>query len=385
MRRPIRESNRFESAIRLRYQVMTSTAKTPESAGAAPARAPRRTTLAAVAARAGVSPSTASLAFSGAGPVADETRDRVLAAARELDYGGPDPRARSLRTGRSGIVAVVIEDRIRDAFRDPMMVALLDGIADELGSASLSLLLLTDSDDRPVGGLRDAPMDAALLLGCSTDLDPAITALGQRSIPIIGVEAAHRAGMHRVDLDNRAASRAGAEHLQALGHHRVGVITLPLDRAHTRASVTPERIDASEAHTALERLRGVLEVYPDAVAESAAGSLVDEGERAARALLQRNPGLTAIVAQSDLLALGAIRAAEQLGLAVPDDLSVLGFDGAPIEGGSIHRLTTLVQPIVEKGRAAARMVLAALAGEPVVDATFTSTLRIGTTTAAPRR
>ena len=87
-----------------------------------------RATLAQVAARAGVSPSTASLAFSGAGPVADETRERVLAAARELDYGGPDPRARSLRTGRSGIIAVVMEDRIRVAFRDPMVVTLLDGI-----------------------------------------------------------------------------------------------------------------------------------------------------------------------------------------------------------------------------------------------------------------
>lgn len=343
-----------------------------------------RPTLAAVAARAGVSASTASLAFSGAGPVADETRERVLAAARELNYGGPDPRARSLRTGRSGIVAVVIEDRIRDAFRDPMMVALLDGIADELGTAGCSLLLLTDSDDHTVGGLRDAPMDAALLLGCSTDLDPAIAVLTQRQVPLIGVEAPERAGMHRVDLDNRAATRAGAEHLRALGHRRVGIVTLPMDRAHTRGPLTPEWEASSEAHTGLERLRGARDVYPDAPAEVAAASLIDEGHRAALALLRRHPELTAIVAQSDLLALGAIQAADELGLVVPDDLSVLGFDGARIDGLSIHRLTTLVQPIVEKGRAAARMALAALAGEPVADAAFTSELRPGTTTAPPR-
>lgn len=343
-----------------------------------------RPTLAAVAARAGVSASTASLAFSGSGPVADNTRDRVLAAARELNYGGPDPRARSLRIGRSGIIAVVIEDRIRDAFRDPMVVAMLDGIADELGQAGYSLLLLTDSDDRPVGGLRDASMDAALLLGCSTDLDPAIAVLSQRQVPLIGVEVQARPGMHHVDLDNREAMRVGAEHLRALGHRRIGVVTLPMDRAHTRGPLTPEGEAASEAYTGLERLRGVRDVFADAPAEVAAASLIDEGYRATRALLQRNPDLTAIVAQSDLLALGAIQAAEELGLAVPADLSVLGFDGARIDGLSIHRLTTLVQPIEDKGRAAARMALAALAGNPVTNASFTSELRIGTTTAAPR-
>src|SRR5690606_15621767 len=82
-----------------------------------------RVTLAHVAARAGVSRSTASLAFSGAGPVAEATRQRVLAAAAALGYAGPDPLARSLRQGRSGVVGVAIGDRLLDAFRDPVAVA----------------------------------------------------------------------------------------------------------------------------------------------------------------------------------------------------------------------------------------------------------------------
>ncbi|MFP5290877.1 MAG: LacI family DNA-binding transcriptional regulator, partial [Actinomycetes bacterium] len=213
-----------------------------------------RATLAQVAARAGVSASTASLAFSGAGPVADETRERVLAAARELDYGGPDPRARSLRTGRSGIIAVVMEDRIRVAFRDPMVVTLLDGIADEIGNAGYSLLLLTDSLERAEGGLRDAPMDAALLLGCSTDLDPAVRVLSQRQVPLIGVEAEPRQGLPMVDIDNRAGMRRLAEHLAELGHERVAVITLPMDRDHTRGPLTQVWQDSSVAYTGLERL-----------------------------------------------------------------------------------------------------------------------------------
>ncbi len=285
---------------------------------------------------------------------------------------------------RSGIIAVVMEDRIRVAFRDPMVVTLLDGIADEIGNAGYSLLLLTDSLERAEGGLRDAPMDAALLLGCSTDLDPAVRVLSQRQVPLIGVEAEPRQGLPMVDIDNRAGMHRLAEHLAELGHERVAVITLPMDRDHTRGPLTQVWQDSSVAYTGLERLSGVRDVFPDAPAEVAAGSLIEEGLIAARALLDAEPGLTAIVGQSDLLALGAIQAVEERGLRVPEDISGAGFDGARIDGLSRHRLTTVVQPSVEKGRAAARLALAALAGEPVENVAFTTELRIGDTTAPPR-
>src|SRR5690606_15191475 len=106
-----------------------------------------RPTLAQVAELAGVSRSTASIAFSGSGPVSDATREKVHAAARSLGYGGPDPMARSLRRGRSGIVGVVIEESLSDAFRDPVNAAMLDGLADETGEMGSGLLLLTDVVD----------------------------------------------------------------------------------------------------------------------------------------------------------------------------------------------------------------------------------------------
>lgn len=276
------------------------------TAAAAPSGAAARPTLAQVAKRAGVSASTASLAFSGAGPVSDDTRERVLAAARELDYGGPDPRARSLRTGRSGIIAVVMEERIRDAFTDPMAIAMVDGLADEIGAAGYSLLLLTDSPDRDAGGLRDAPMDAAILFGCSTDLDPAVTVLGQRHVPLVGVETSARDGMRLVNSNDREAVAESARLLVELGHRRVGVITLPMNRERSRGPLTPERLAASQAYTGTERLAGVRAVFADAPAVTASGSLIDEGMLAAASLLDTHPDITAIVAQSDLLAIGAL-------------------------------------------------------------------------------
>jgi len=355
-------------SFRVRYQPMDD-------------RASARPTLAAVAARAGVSVSTASLVFSGRGPVSDATRDRVQTAAAELDYAGPDPTARSLRRGSTGVIGVVTEDSLVDAFRDPMNLALLDGIGEGLGDERLGLLVIPRVSD-PGIDLAAAPMDAAILLGCSTDVAPSVAALRQRRVPVVAIEAVPMDDVVAIDLDNRDASRRGAEHLVQLGHRRVAVVTLPLDAARTRGEVTSARIAASSAHTTLERLAGVREVLPDAVAYSASGSTVDEGARIGRDLLEVSPSArpSAIVAQSDLLAVGVLRVADELGIRVPAQLSVIGFDGVRLEGAIDGVLTTLVQPAIEKGRLAAEAVLAALAGREGTPVLLHSELRIGSTT-----
>lgn len=337
-----------------------------------------RPNLAAVAALAGVSASTASLAFSGAGPVSEATRARVLAAAEELGYAGPDPRASSLRRGRSGIVGVVMEDRLRDAFRDPVNVAMLDGIADALGTEGLALLLLTETGDG-AADISLAPMDGVILIGCSTELDRPVTAFRQRGIPIVAIEAEPMDGVLSIDLDNRDATATVARHLKQLGHSAVALVTLPLEGSRQHGDLQPEREAASRAHTTLERIRGARDVFPGATGVVAGGSSVEEGLVAGREVLARHPRPTAVIAQSDLLALGVIRAAEEAGLRVPDELSVVGFDGVRIEGASPYELTTLVQPAVDKGRAAGLAVIGLLAGDEVGPSAFTSELRVGNT------
>jgi DNA-binding LacI/PurR family transcriptional regulator len=344
-----------------------------------------RPTLAAVAARAGVSVSTASLVFSGAGPVAQGTRDRVLAAAAELEYGGPDPTARSLRRGRSGVIAVITEDQLVEAFRDPMNLAFLDGVAEAFGDERAGLLVIPLAGE-PETDLSAPPMDAAILLGCSLDLSASVDVLRRRRIPIVAVEADAMEGVLVVDIDNRAATRRGAEHLRDLGHRDVAMVTLALDAARLTGPLTPERERAATGYTTRERIAGLRQVFPDAPGVSTPGSTIADGYAAGMSLLDRSPQTrpTAVVAQSDLLALGVLRAAEALGLEVPRDVSILGFDGVRLED-TTHEFTTLVQPAVEKGAAAAAAVFAALAGarpEPVL---LHCTLRVGTTTGAPGR
>ncbi len=191
--------------------------------------------------------------------------------------------------------------------------------------------------------------------------------------------------MLAVDLDNEQGSRILAEHLRELGHTDVVLVTLPIDAVHSRGWLTAEREAASEGYTTTQRIAGVRAVFPAATGYVSAASTVDEGYRAALEVLAASPRPTAIVAQSDLLAVGVIRGAQELGLRVPQDLSVVGFDGVRLDGIAPIDLTTMVQPAFDKGHAAGFGVLALLSGEPAEPVLMTSEFHRGATTAPPAR
>lgn len=169
------------------------------------------------------------------------------------------------------------------------------------------------------------------------------------------------------------------------------MVTLPLEQDRARGRLTPAREATGVLSTTLERLAGARQVFPDLTGMVAAASLVEEGWLAARAMLladgqrllpaDRRP--TAIIAQSDLLAVGVIRAAEELGLRVPEELSVVGFDGVRTDTLIPHDLTTMVQPAAEQGRAAGQAAIELCEGGSPVGAAFTSVFHRGATTAAP--
>lgn len=340
-----------------------------------------------MAQRAGVSQSTASLAFSGSGRVAVTTRARVLAAATELGYDGPDPRASSLRRGRSGVVGAVVGERLLHAFRDPVAVATLDGLSEVLGPAGSSLLLLPGSAEGSlVLQVATVPLDAVVFVTCGGDDDPALDRLRRRGVPVIGVEGPQADDVPLVDLDNEGASAELARHLVALGHERIAVVTLPLRLGGRAGPVDAARRAATSFADCRDRLRGVERVLGRPVrAVEAPGNIVEEGRATARLLLAGPPAdrPTAVVAQSDLLAVGVVQAAQEAGLRVPEDLSVVGFDGIDTPWLDPMRLTTVEQPMVDKGRVAGRMVLEVLAGRRPDDVLLPVRFRRGTTTGPP--
>ncbi|MBI9113992.1 LacI family DNA-binding transcriptional regulator [Sanguibacter suaedae] len=351
-----------------------------------------RPTLAHVAEAAGVSLSTASLAFSASGPIAEKTRSKVLAAAQDLGYRGPNPLGRQLRSGRSGIVGVVIGDQLRRSFRDPVSVQVLDGLASTLGSLGLGVLLIpgapSEEGKRVVDPLvESAAMDVAILIWGVHAEDPTLTALRRRGVPVVIGEGRHVPDVPLVGIDDRAGTAELARHITGLGHERVAVVTLPFGTHRRSGDVTgavPDEVDWTPTR---HRLQGLADAGLDPVTVwEAEASLVEHGKEAALALLSpaRHPGPatrpTAIIAQSDLLAAGAILGARELGLRVPEDVSVAGFDGLDLPWLGTDRLTTVRQPLAEKGAALGRAVAGLLAGDPPEAVHLPVTLEVGTTT-----
>ena len=340
-----------------------------------------------------MSTSTASLVFSGKGPVAATTAERVRTAASDLAYAGPDPLASSLRQGRVGTVAVVVEGPLRYAFHDPFALAVLDGLAEELDAAGRSMLLVAqpvEDPERAVAQLATQAVDAAVFPLCGERDNPVVDHLLARGVPLVGAGAPAHPRVTQVLTDEAEAMRLTTRHVLALGHTRVAHLSMPLTARHAVGPGSPRRVteqDVAEATypDAAGRLAGFRSLAgDDAPVVQAHDLTVEAGEAAARLLLDvpasRRP--TAIVAQADLLAAGAVRAAEALGLRVPADLTVTGFDGVDLPWLD-HVLTTVEQPGREKGRAMGRLVRLALEGRQTSDQPFPVRLRVGTTSSSP--
>lgn len=354
-----------------------------------------RPTLRAVAQAAGVSTSTASLAFSGKGPVAPETVDRVRAAAEQLGYAGPDPLASSLRHGRSGVVGVVVEGRLLHAFRDPFAVSVLDGLSQVLDEIPAGMLLIAQpagSPERAITQLSATALDAVVFSLCGPDTNPAVDHLAARGIPMLADGSPQDSRVAHLALDNRGATVLLGRHLTDLGHERVAHLMMPLRHDSPTGLATREDLAAAEFADTRDRALGFLDVFgTDASGADARPLLaqtaipdVEQGSIAARLLLDVRAAQrpTAIVAQSDLLAMGVVRAAEELGLSVPGDLSVTGFDGVELPWFA-GTLTTIDQHGHTKGRLLGEMLRQLLDGERPDDAVQPTDLRLGTTTGPP--
>lgn len=332
-----------------------------------------------------MSVSTASLAFSGSGPIADATRSRVLEAARTLGYAGPNPLGRQLRRGRSGIVGVIMGDALRRAFRDPVAVQVLDGLTATLGPLGLGVLLVPGPDhpSQPAVDplLESAAMDVAVQMWGGTTDDPVLEMLRRRGTPTVLVEGTPQPDVAAVGIDDHGGMVALTRHLLDLGHTRIATVTLPFDRERSEGPADPTRLATISWEITRRRLAGLTDagVTPTTVYETPA-SLVENGAAAGRALLSGADRPTAVVCQSDLLASGVVLAARELGLRVPQDVSVAGFDGLDLPWLAPDVLTSVSQPLAAKGAAIGEAVADLLAGRTPAPRVLPVELRVGTTT-----
>lgn len=312
-----------------------------------------KVTLQTIADRVGVSRMTVSNAFSRPDQLSASLRERILAAAQELGYVGPDPSARALARGSTGAVGVLLTDSLRYAFADEVAMAFLGAIASELGPTGLALTLLTASETDGRVPARDVAMDGALVYSCDPTT-PAVEWLRKRGLPLVYVDQVQAAGVPSVNVDDRGGARAAAQHLVDLGHRRIGIVSAAVGGSF---GLDPDPLASPLAHPVRQRLLGWLDALGPAGIEAPVVTVPGSGHEdylaGARLLLALPEPPTAILCFSDVVALAVLHAAEDAGLRVPEDLSVVGFDDSPLASRVRPALTTVRQDFAAKGRAAA--------------------------------
>ncbi|HET6547335.1 MAG TPA: LacI family DNA-binding transcriptional regulator [Solirubrobacter sp.] len=319
-----------------------------------------RITIRELARRSGVSVGTVSRALNGYTDVRPETRERIMRLASELDYT-PAAAARSLVTQRSHVIGVFLDTgEGHPDLQHPFFHEVLGGLKQRVGAQGFDLLLF--ASEHPGNGYgphsylkraRHHNVDACALMGLDPD-DSEVRRLVRGEIPCVAVDMALEGPDTEVVMsDNEAGAAAAVRHLHGLGHRRIATVTGMID---SRPGVDRLR----GYRTAIQALglayRDDYVAYGDFYAES--------GREATARLLALPEPPTAIFAASDLMAIGAVRAAAEAGLRVPDHLSVVGFDDIQLAPHVNPPLTTLRQDKLGLGAAAGDALVARIAHDP---------------------
>ncbi len=313
-----------------------------------------RATLRDVAQRAGVSVASVSRVLSGGYPVSDELRTRVMNVVRELDYV-TNVHARSLARGGTPTVAILINNITGAAFAH-----VAKGVENAASVRGWLSLVCTTGDDPEqelalVDLMRQQGVAAVALLGGAYDFEDyhvrmarfarALDAVGSRLVLVGRPPLAEDVPATAVDYDNEGGAYAMASHLLSAGHRRILLLPGPADFTTARGRLEGAR-RAFEAHgVPFDPGMVVHGPYED-----------DYGYDAVHDGLRRKLDFTAVFAGTDVVAAGAMAAARDAGLAVPDDLSIVGYDDIPLASQLFPQLTTVHVPYEEMGRAAVRAV-----------------------------
>jgi len=296
---------------------------------------------------------TVSRVLNGSPSVSEDTRRRVLEAIATLDYQ-PSAVARALSTGRTHAVAVVAP-----FFTQPSVVERLRGMSRTLSESRHQLILIdVERPEQRRDVFRSASIRGrydALLTVSLAPTESEARRLESAGLPVVLIDRAH-ATLPAITVDDVAGGRLAAEHLLALGHRDMGFIgdearnAFGFDSSARRHEGFAGALD--EAGVQLSPDRVLLRRHGREPARAAAAELLAAPERP-----------SAIFATSDMQAIGVLEAAQEAGLRVPEDVSVIGFDD--VEAATYVRLTTVAQPLRESGALGARMVLRRLEGEQV--------------------
>lgn len=315
-------------------------------------------TLADVARMAGVSKGTASNVFNRPDIVREEVRERVMAAAKSSGYRGPDPKGRLLSAGKVNAIGVATVEPLSTFFTDPFARVMMTGITEVADANGIGISLVSAANQEELAwNMRNALVDGFILF-CLEGAERLIALSHERQLPAVALSLDHaEEGLSAVGIDDVAGAQMIAAHLTGLGHRRFAVLSMELAEGSS-GRVTPERLATGGYATSVDRINGYFNALRAAGIDTGdvpvfeTQSDAETVHAALEEIFAAPSPPTAILAQSDRIALIALDWLKASGLAVPGDVSLAGFDGVPESALSDPPLTTIQQPIAEIGRRA---------------------------------
>lgn len=322
----------------------------------------KKMTVKSVAKELGVSTATVSNAFNRPDQLSAELRERILSESAALGYHGPNPAARSLRTGATGVVGIMLAEHLAYNFTDPCAIEFLQGVAEVLDEAQVNMLLMPGRQEFYKEKSLEAIPERYILYGPPRDLEILNRIETQRK-PVVTVDFSlpnHLA----LNVDNYGGAYAAAKHLLNQTSGPIAVIGIRLCDSGTLTTLEDEKLHDKALSVSRQRLDAYLDAANDMKREIPLNQIwsVDEsnwvqGVEAAKNILNADPRPTGLLCMSDQFALSALSVARSMGIRVPEDLKIIGFDDTPESKRHHPEITTVHQPSLEKGRLAARMVL----------------------------
>ncbi len=324
----------------------------------------KRVTINQIAQRAGVSKTAVSFAFNSPERISRGTYERIMKIANELGYV-PDPVARTLATKKVGSIGFLIPQSIPVAFKNPFLSLVLQGVGKVCQKEGFSLTIVPPLKGCIFQGIRSAAVDGFVTFGLEAHLR-IVELILQRKIPLVVVDGKPSTEIPSVNTDDRNGAKKVMEHVLKAGHRRIGIISL-------KSGQSLEKDQENFSRVRDLRIKGysdALKKYRSEIGDRNVKLLececsIEGGIRAAAKFFSRKKPPTAIVAMSDIMALGVLSYCRDNGIRVPDDISIAGFDDIPEASLVSPTLTTVAQPAFEKGRAAGELLIKLLKKKPV--------------------
>ncbi|TPL90284.1 substrate-binding domain-containing protein [Mesorhizobium sp. B2-3-12] len=319
--------------------------------------------LADIAKAAGVSHGTASNVFSRPEIVREEVRERVRAAAEAMGYGGPDPKGRLLRAGKVNAIGVATAEPLSYFFEDPFARVMMAGISRACDATGAGISLVSAANNEQLAWNIQSALVDGFIVFCIEGGSRLVELARERRLPFVALDLDSEDGsVAAIGVDNIAGAGRAARHLTDLGHRRFAVLALPFADGRT-GLVSAEQIRVAAYAGTRDRLTGYLQELSRVGVEASKVPVYETANDVAstkaglETIFAADAPPTAILAMSDRMALVALEWLNARGLNVPNDVSVVGFDGVPEAAVSEPPLTTIAQPIAEMGRLAVKAIL----------------------------